>query len=117
MKTWTCRRKFQGKQCLTTNPSRKRTCQVCGKAKPKKRVPAHMRVLAEMPYDAWIAKYGETCNICGARQGTRRLQRDHDHGSGRDRGILCVRCNRALPAWMTPAWLRTAADYLERSRP
>lgn len=113
--TWTCRRQFAGRKCLATNPARKRNCVVCGKPRPKKRVPAHRRILASMPYEQWVEKYGEACNLCGAVRRTRRLQRDHDHATGRDRGILCVRCNRALPAWMDPAWLRRAADYLERA--
>lgn len=38
---------------------------------------------------------------------------DHDHRTMIVRGLLCVRCNRNLPDWMTPEWLRAAADYLE----
>ena len=29
------------------------------------------------------------------------------------RGLLCHRCNRALAGWITPDWLRAAAEYLE----
>lgn len=29
------------------------------------------------------------------------------------RGLLCVRCNRTVPDWVTSAWLVMAADYLE----
>lgn len=57
----------------------------------------------------------ETCAICGAAPGTRRLQRDHCHALGVARGLLCVRCNRALAQWITPEWLRAAANYLERA--
>lgn len=38
---------------------------------------------------------------------------DHDHKQMRVRGLLCVRCNGALRYWVTPEWLRTAAEYLE----
>jgi hypothetical protein len=62
-----------------------------------------------------VQLYGASCGICGATRKTRNLDRDHDHRTGRPRGLLCNRCNRALPNWVTPLWLRNAADYLERA--
>jgi len=38
---------------------------------------------------------------------------DHDHKTMKLRGILCFRCNSALRYWVSPEWLRAAADYLE----
>jgi len=38
---------------------------------------------------------------------------DHNHKTMKIRGLLCVRCNRALAHWMTSKWLRRAAEYLE----
>lgn len=70
-----------------------------------------------MSYDDYVAlNGGEHCAICGRLPtANRRLDRDHDHsGGGRPRGLLCTRCNRALPNWMTSDWLRTAAEYLDR---
>lgn len=64
-------------------------------------------------YDAIVAFQGGGCAICGARAKTRRLNLDHDHSSMTLRGALCHRCNRGLPTWATPEWLRVAADYLE----
>lgn len=43
----------------------------------------------------------------------RRLDIDHDHRAMTIRGLLCVRCNRALASWITVSWLRAAADYME----
>ena len=64
-----------------------------------------------------VLNRGELCGICGRPPGpTRRLDRDHDHKAGKPRGLLCARCNRALPSWMTPMWLTAAAAYLERTR-
>lgn len=34
-----------------------------------------------------------TCEIC---KETRKLCRDHDHKTGKDRGLLCHNCNKAL---------------------
>lgn len=115
MSTWRCRRQSKGVKCGHINPGVKRTCRVCGKPRPTRNVPAHLAVLAEMPYEQWVTRFGERCGICGRVPSTRRrLDRDHDHRSGQARGLLCARCNRALPNWVTAQWLRAAADYLER---
>jgi len=114
-KTWTCRRSIGGVKCGAANARVKQRCVACGGIRPKRRTPAHRAILSSMPYEAWLAAFGDRCNVCGAEQSpTRKLDRDHDHGDGRPRGLLCHRCNRQLPAWVTPAWLRAAADYLER---
>jgi len=111
---WRCRRVSKGVPCGTLNLARKRLCVGCGKPKPPRRKPSHMRAL-EVSYEEWIVlNGGEQCGICGrSPSAARRLDRDHDHRSGAPRGLLCARCNRALPAWMTADWLRAAAWYLE----
>lgn len=53
------------------------------------------------------------CALCSSTPKTRRFAIDHDHRTMTTRGLLCHRCNRALPAWVTAGWLRRAADYLE----
>lgn len=63
-------------------------------------------------YARLLASQGGGCAICGARPKTRRLHADHDHATGRVRGLLCHRCNRNLPAWVTAQWLQDAAMYL-----
>lgn len=70
----------------------------------------------DLPYDVYLELNGgvERCAICGAGPKTRKLQRDHCHSRGVPLGLLCARCNRAIPSWMTPEWLRAAAAYLER---
>ena len=60
-----------------------------------------------------IAAHGPGCELCGTVPKTRGLQEDHDHRTDKHRGWLCWRCNKSLHGWMTPAWLRAAADYLE----
>lgn len=64
-------------------------------------------------YEAMLAAQGGGCAICGAGPKTRRLHIDHDHMSGKVRGLLCHRCNRALPTWVTRAWLWRALLYLD----
>ena len=82
-----------------------------------KRRPKHLKAL-ETPYEVYAAMNGgEFCAICGALPKTRRLHRDHDHHTGLPRGLLCARCNRALPSWITSAWLLKAVAYLDKSSP
>lgn len=68
-------------------------------------------------YNALLASQGGGCAIngCTRRPKTRRFSVDHDHASGRVRGILCHVHNRRLWAGATAADLRAMADYLERT--
>ena len=67
-------------------------------------------------YEELLAEQDGHCALCPQEPKTRKLDIDHDHKTMQVRGLLCHRCNRALPDWVTPEWLRRAADYLERSR-
>jgi ribosomal protein S14 len=94
----------------------RRTCAECGTPRPPRRTPKHQQVLDTMPYEAWVERFGERCGICGRPPGPRRrLDRDHDHKTGVPRGLLCHRCNRALPDWISEAWLVRAIHYLRRA--
>lgn len=74
-------------------------------------------VALDLDYDGFITlNGGERCAICGRkRSARRRLDRDHCHKTGKPRGLLCARCNRALPSWVTADWLRNAANYLDKA--
>ena len=70
---------------------------------------------ARKQYDRIVVwQGGETCAICHRPPASRKLDIDHCHKRMVVRGAICVRCNRALPNWVTPEWLRAAAAYLER---
>jgi Autographiviridae endonuclease VII len=49
-------------------------------------------------YNTKLAEQGHKCMICGLAQGQsrRRLPVDHNHKTGKIRGILCHSCNSAL---------------------
>jgi len=112
--TWTCPRITRGQKCGARNPNRRRKCGQCGKPRPARKHPAH-RAILDQPYEWWVARFDDRCNICGRPAGPRRrLDRDHCHASGNARGLLCHRCNRALPEWVTEEWLLKAAAYLAR---
>jgi hypothetical protein len=107
VRIWTCK-------CGQRSPRIKQKCPSCGKPRPKRKTAAQ-RALVD-PYEVWEQRYGATCGICGREASERRrLDRDHDHRTGLPRGLLCARCNRALPNWVTSDWLRAAAAYLERT--
>jgi hypothetical protein len=68
-------------------------------------------------YEAKLAALGGQCAICGSGEWPGKGNRphtDHDHETGRFRGILCGNCNNALGMFgEDPARLRAAAAYLE----
>jgi hypothetical protein len=83
------------------------------RSKPR-RTPKRAKQLGvtDEAYEALLAAQGGGCAICGAKPKTRRLHVDHDHKTGKVRGLLCHRCNRGLPTWATPAWCESASLYL-----
>ena len=65
-------------------------------------------------YDALLVQQDGRCAICGVQPTLKRLAVDHDHATGRIRGLLCDNCNQALGKLKDdPELLRTAIRYLE----
>lgn len=63
-------------------------------------------------FDAMLASQGGGCGICGNPDADNV---DHDHRTGRVRGILCFNCNVAIGHVGEDAErARSVADYLER---
>jgi hypothetical protein len=64
-----------------------------------------------------LAAQDERCAICRSPDWPGKDSRphvDHDHETGRVRGLLCGLCNNGLGQFKDdPARLRAAADYLE----
>ena len=61
---------------------------------------------------------GGKCAICGTTQfGTKRPHVDHDHETGKVRGLLCSRCNLGIGYFGdSPELLLEAAAYLRGFR-
>lgn len=113
---WTCR------TCKHRNArTSSQRCQGCSKlTKPKPRVPKHAETLRDHTYADYAAineaihGAGETCGVCGTPPKGRSLQREHDHATGRPRGLACWRCNRLMPKQFTLVEARAIVAYLER---
>ena len=65
-------------------------------------------------YDAMLEAQSGGCFICSrSPREDISLHVDHDHSTGKVRGILCFRCNNALADFQEdPELLRKAASYL-----
>ena len=75
----------------------------------------HRYGITEDQYAAMLTKQKGVCLICGRPPLNRRLSVDHDHRTGRVRGLLCYTCNRFLvPALEKyPDRIRRAQLYLK----
>lgn len=74
-------------------------------------------------YGATLDTYAEmleaqkgVCAICGKPPTDRRLHLDHDHQTGKLRGLLCMLCNQGLGRFRDDAALLTSAiRYLQEA--
>jgi len=65
---------------------------------------------------AMLKAQGSLCKIC--EKAAKRLVVDHDHATGKVRGLLCDNCNHALgKMYDSPALLVAAANYLLKGKP
>ena len=62
-------------------------------------------------------KYPQECNICGSKEEGRgfKMNVDHDHKTGKVRGLLCNSCNRGL-GLLGEDNLEKAILYLNQSK-
>jgi hypothetical protein len=66
-------------------------------------------------YDAILSKQNGVCFLCGNPPGKKRLAVDHDHLTGKIRGLLCGACNQALGVFGDDVTrLQKAINYLLR---
>jgi hypothetical protein len=79
---------------------------------PRKPKRAKQLGITDAEYARLLAAQGGHCALCPNTPKTRRLHVDHDHRTGEVRGLLCYRCNRALPSYVTRPWLIAAYVYL-----
>ena len=86
--------------------------------RPERRAARRRRTLAahdltEAQYQAMVRRQKSLCDVC-AKPLPVHPHVDHDHRTGRVRGILCWWCNRLIGNHRNTALMfRRAAEYLE----
>ncbi len=96
-----------------------KTCLVCKKQQrrgTKHRLLRKTYALSIDDYSALLDAQGGTCAICGRtpEESGATLHVDHDHVTGKLRGILCRSCNHGLGRFQDNIeWLFNAACYLQ----
>lgn len=66
--------------------------------------------LTQAQYVAMLVRQDNKCSIC---RSDKKLVVDHDHKTGKVRGLLCFRCNVALAYIEDRELLRAATTYLD----
>lgn len=62
-----------------------------------------------------LEKQGHVCCICGGQNKSKSLDIDHDHKTGKVRGLLCGKCNTAIGLLQdNPYIVLKAYDYLNK---
>lgn len=117
--------KVQVKRWQQANAERVNATQRRRRAKPEVKLQARAAHLMRKfgltleQYDAMLEAQGGGCFLCGRppREDI-SLHVDHDHSTGRVRGILCFCCNNALADFQDdPELLRKAACYVTTNAP
>ncbi len=68
-------------------------------------------------YDRMLEEQDGGCHICGKKPEGRALDIDHDHATGKVRGLLCSNHNRALGLLGDDVSLMLkSVEYLVKSR-
>ncbi len=119
-------KKVDGKcpRCKPCELAKQKEWRSRGESKELNRVRYRKRLLRER-YGMTISDYKQMlnsqrgrCLICNALPDSRNgyLSVDHDHITGKVRGLLCSRCNLSIGKMDdSPALLRRAARYIEES--
>lgn len=82
---------------------------------------SHLKVSYDLSieeYDALLLQQDNVCAICKKKcKRFTHLSVDHNHSTGKIRGLLCNDCNIAIGRMKEdPVILRAAADYIERDK-
>lgn len=70
--------------------------------------------ISQEEYGTMFRQQNGACALCSNPPSSRRrLCVDHDHKTGRTRGLLCIRCNTAV-GYIESAWFPRATEYLRQ---
>ena len=76
--------------------------------------------LSKEEYESLVTKQGGKCAICGGPpiRANKHLDVDHNHSTGKVRGLLCSNCNIGLGMFLdSEELLDTAINYIRQGRP
>lgn len=72
--------------------------------------------LSKEVFDGMVLSQENRCKICGIDFPSGRSPCvDHDHRTGRVRGVLCISCNRSLGVLENRKFVEAASNYLKNS--
>ncbi len=94
-------------------------CIECDQERHKESYIRYNHGITLQDYDKILEEQGGKCKICGVETpgGRGRFHIDHDHVTGKIRGLLCSSCNTGLGLFKDDAnILIAAAHYLNDSR-
>jgi len=107
-----CHKELDRDQFPKLETESKRICNDCLQACVRKSQLAKFEITEE-DYQRILKSQGGICAICKNRD-SRNLAVDHDHETGKIRGLLCSNCNRGLGRFKDSAErLQSAIDYLK----
>lgn len=90
----------QGSCCSECRRNKTRTYRDKNKDKVNNQSNGHKRLkrygITELIYEGMKQQQGNRCAICGSSPTKRELAIDHDHKTGKVRGLLCGLCNSML---------------------
>lgn len=85
--------------------------------KKRKRRNYHLRTtygITIEDYDRMLEEQGGKCAVCGKKPRKTSLAVDHNHRTGKVRGLLCFSCNYKIVGRHNSKLLGAAADYLRK---
>ena len=89
-------------------------CQKCDSIKGYEKKLRYSYGVKLSEREVLLAKQGNRCAICGCLEVGRRLCLDHDHKTGKVRGLLCNTCNHSLSKLeQVVDWDIRARNYLD----
>jgi len=85
--------------------------------KAKKRSIVRTYGLTLEDYEKMLEEQNNLCKICNEPETEKKsLAIDHDHNTGKGRGLLCSKCNKGIGLLRdNPELLRIAANYLQNN--
>lgn len=63
-------------------------------------------------YQQMVLNQEDKCKLCGKRYKSKYYLVDHDHKTGKVRGLLCSQCNKKLGKLENSEWIKRALLYI-----